>query len=152
MAICVGNTYLAVEGSAQTADEAIRLCGERLVKAGCVREGFAQSCIDREKEYPTGICTMTPVALPHSMSDDILKSSLCYLRLTKAVEFRRMDDERNTIKTRHVFNLAIDRGDHLKFLSKIVSLLQSPQLIGDLEVMDIDRAAAYLHDLIERED
>lgn len=146
-----GNRYLAIEGSAQSAEEAIRLCGDALVRAGCVREGFAQGCIDREKDYPTGICSEAPVALPHCMSDEIINSALCYLRLDEPVEFKRMDDYQETVKTRHVFNLAIDRGDHLKFLSRVISLLQDSAVVSRLENTDISEVALLLQGLIECE-
>ena len=55
--------FIAIEGASTTAVEAIRLCGAALESAGYVTDAFAQGCIDREANYPTGICTQIPVAL-----------------------------------------------------------------------------------------
>ena len=149
MATMVQSGYLAIEGSAETAEEAIGLCGRALVDAGFVHEGFARGCIDREVEFPTGICSEIPVALPHCMSEDIVESAVCYLRLTAPVAFRRMDDDASFIMTRHVFNLAIDRGDHLGFLSKIMGVLQDRDILLRIEQMPIREVAAYLKGHIE---
>lgn len=146
------NGYLAIEGSAATAEEAIRLCGNALSSAGYTLPGFAQGCIEREKEYPTGICSEVPVALPHCMSTDIVTNALCYLRLSEPVEFRRMDDDRVTVRTRHIFNLAIDRGDHLAFLSRVMGILQDVSVLRSLETMDINEVSEYLRMRVESEE
>ena len=149
MATKTQSGYVAIEGSVSTAEEAIRLCGSALVGAGFVNEGFAQGCVDREAEFPTGICSEIPVALPHCMSEDIIKSAVCYLRLAEPVAFRRMDNDESTVLTRHVFNLAIDRGDHLSFLSRIMGALQDPDILLGIEQMPIEEVAAFLKGLIE---
>ena len=151
MSVTEESKYLAIEGSASTAEEAIRLCGDELVRQGCVGDTFAQSCIDREVNYPTGICSEVPVALPHCASEDIQQNSVCYLRLTEPVKFYRMDDPDDFVMTRHVFNLAISRGDHLQFLSKIIGILQEPQVLTDMETMDIAEIGAFLRNLVENE-
>lgn len=142
--VSVDHRFLAIEGRAATADEAIRLCGVALERAGCVREGFAQDCIDRELSYPTGLPTEIPVALPHCQSDAIVQSTLCYLRLVEPVAFFRMDDEEVSILTRHVFNLAIRPGNHLDFLSNVILMLQRPEVLQQLEDMDIGAVADFL--------
>ncbi len=142
-------SYIAIEGMAHDAESAIRLCGKALQERGCVTDAFAQSCIDREGVFPTGICTEIPVALPHCKSDAILKSALCYLRLKEPVEFRRMDDDEETVATRHIFNLAIAPGDHLEFLAKTMQLLQDSNVVRSFESMDIQQVADYLESHIE---
>lgn len=138
--------FIAIEGAASSASEAIGMCGTALVEQGCVTDRFAQDCLDREADYPTGICTKIPVALPHCKSDAILKSALCYLRLTEPVEFRRMDDDEQTVLTRHIFNLAIAPGDHLEFLSKTMQLLSDDTVLERFEAMSIFDVAQYLRE------
>lgn len=138
--------FLAIEGAAATAEDAIRLCGAALERAGYVTDAFAQGCIDREVNYPTGICTEIPVALPHCKSEAILKSAICYARLDTPVSFRRMDDDEESVKTRHVFNLAIAPGDHLEFLSKTMQLLADKRVLEAFEDMPIAGVSAYLQE------
>lgn len=138
--------FIAIEGTAQTNIDAIRLCGAALEAKGYVTDAFAQGCIDREEHFPTGICTGIPVALPHCKSDAIVTSALCYLRLTEPVEFHRMDDDEQTVNARHIFNLAIAPGDHLEFLSKTMQLLADPSVLEAFENMTIDEVAGYLEE------
>lgn len=145
-ATCDGATkgFLAIEGSAKTSIEAIELCGRELERQGYVTDAFAQGCIEREVNFPTGICTDIPVALPHCKSDAIITSALCYLRLDSPVRFARMDDEEEFVETRHIFNLAIAPGDHLEFLSKTMQLLADPAVLASFENMSIGDVAEYL--------
>lgn len=138
--------FLAIEGSASNAEEAVQMCADKLMANGCVTADFAKNCLDREVDFPTGICTEIPVALPHCKSDAILRSSLCYLRLDKPVTFRRMDDDELTVETRHIFNLAIAPGDHLEFLAKTMQLLQDSRVLKSFESMDMEEIAGYLQE------
>ncbi|MEF2858421.1 PTS sugar transporter subunit IIA [Collinsella aerofaciens] len=140
----VAKGFLAIEGSAETAIEAIELCGSELERQGYVTGAFARDCIEREVSYPTGICTDIPVALPHCKSDAIITSALCYLRLDSPVRFARMDDEEEFVETRHIFNLAIAPGDHLEFLSKTMQLLADPAVLSGFENKPIGEVAEYL--------
>lgn len=128
---------IALEGRADDREEAIRLCGQALSRAGIAEDAFAEGCVRREREYPTGICTDIPVAIPHCRSDAILQSGVCYLRLEEPVEFGRMDDDEETVMTRSIFNLAITAGDHLDFLQKMMSIVGDEEFVAELEQADI---------------
>ena len=54
--------YLVIQGTANSSEEAITLCGEALHKAGIVGEDFGKACVEREKDYPTGLPTEIPTA------------------------------------------------------------------------------------------
>ena len=139
------NKYIAVEGKAADCEAAISLCGAALQEAGFVREGFAQECILREREYPTGLPTDIPVAIPHCQSGNIIKSGMCYLRLAESVEFHRMDDDEATIFTRHIFNLVIPGGgDHLDFLQQLMGVLSDPAIMSELERTPTDEVPALM--------
>ena len=58
--------YLVIQGTANSSEEAITLCGEALHKAGIVGEDFGKACVEREKDYPTGLPTEIPTAIPHA--------------------------------------------------------------------------------------
>ncbi|MGN1007560.1 MAG: PTS sugar transporter subunit IIA [Butyricicoccus sp.] len=139
------NKYIAIEGQALSCEEAIELCGQALCRAGYVAEGFSQACIDREKEYPTGLCTDIPVAIPHCKSETILHDGVCYLRLKEPVEFRRMDDDEETVVTRSIFNIAIQgANNHLEFLQQLMGVVTDAELIEQIEQMDIGEVPAVL--------
>lgn len=117
---------IALESHAEDREAAIRLCGRALFEAGLVGESFAEACVNREKERPTGICSDIPAAIPHCQSETITQSGVRYLRLDAPLEFRRMDDDYETIMTRSVFNLSIQSADdHLDFLQKMMGVLDT---------------------------
>ena len=43
---------------AKTNREALRKIVEHLMKEGYVEEGYLQKLLEREKQFPTGLCTM----------------------------------------------------------------------------------------------
>ena len=49
------NRYLVIHGFARDRYEAITMCGEALYKEGLVSEQFGTLCVEREKNYPTGL-------------------------------------------------------------------------------------------------
>lgn len=113
------NHYLAIEGEAKDWEEAISLCGQAIAKAGYADKTFMKACIEREKEYPTGLPSEVPVAIPHSKVDGIKDNCVCFLRLKNPVRFYRMDSDEESIETTAVFNLAIKDGDqHLEFYKR----------------------------------
>ncbi|MDO4169542.1 MAG: PTS sugar transporter subunit IIA [Lachnospiraceae bacterium] len=139
------NHYLAIEGEASNWEEAIRLCGEAIENAGYADGSFMDACIDREKEYPTGLPTEIPVAIPHSKVESIKENCVCLLRLKEPVEFRRMDDDEKRIQTRIIFNLAIKGGDtHLEFLQTLMSSIMDKEMIEQCMKKEIREIPEYL--------
>lgn len=140
------NKFIAIEGDVSSCEEAIQLCGRALCGAGFVADAFAQQCVDREREYPTGLCTDIPVAIPHCKSSAILKDGICYLRLREPVTFRRMDDDEETVSTRSVFNIAIQgANDHLDFLRQMMDIVTDSEMVARLESVAIEEAPALLN-------
>ncbi len=118
------NIYLATEGCAADWEEAIRLCGSHLMEYGSVGQDFVDGCVEREKEYPTGLPSDIPVAIPHCRSDAVRENSICFLRLKHPVRFQRMDDDMEYVEPRLIFNLAIKAADdHLEFLQKMMDFV-----------------------------
>lgn len=137
--------YIAIEGNTTSRDEAIKLCGDALYQAGFVEKDFYIDCINRENEYPTGLDTKSPVAIPHCQSDLINTSGVCYLRLDQPVKFHRLDDDTQSIVTRHIFNLAIKNGDdHLAMLSAMMECFSKAEFILRLEKEEIKNVPTLL--------
>ena len=87
------NRYLVIHGLARDRYEAITMCGEALYKEGLVSEQFGTLCVEREKNYPTGLPTEIPTAIPHAKDESITQNSVCFLKLDRPVSFKRMDDD-----------------------------------------------------------
>lgn len=139
------NRYLVIHGSAVDREEAIRMCGEALFREGLVSEQFAQLCINREKDYPTGLPTEIPTAIPHAKDVGIKESSVCFLKLDKPVAFRRMDDDTAEVETDMIFNLAIkDPNEHLAALQNMMAFLNDSEALLKCKELSDDELISYL--------
>lgn len=143
------NHYLVIEGEAADSSEAILLCANALHEQGLVGAAFGQKCIEREKEYPTGLPTEIPVAIPHCKDQETKDNSICFLKLRHPVTFRRMDDDRETIETRFIFNLAIaDAAEHLTVLQNLMGFLGDAEKLRTCMSLSGEALIAYLEKYI----
>lgn len=143
------NKYLVIHGSADSALEAISLCGNALLEAGLVGESFITGCMEREKEYPTGLPTDIPTAIPHCKDESIVQNSICFLRLDKPVMFRRMDDDEESVETDMIFNMAIkDPNEHLDALSNLMGFLTDEQAMLQCRTLSDEEVLAYMAEKI----
>lgn len=141
------NVYLATEGSADNWEQAITLCGEYMISQGSVNKDFMEACIEREKEYPTGLLADIPVAIPHSKAAGIKENCVCFLRLDKPVRFYRMDDSEEYVDTQLVFNLAIkEADDHLEFLQKLMQFVLDVDTLNKCSEIPLDEIPAFLEE------
>lgn len=139
------NIYLAFEGSANDSEEAIRLCGKHMMERGIVGQDFIDSCVAREKEYPTGLPADIPVAIPHCHAESIKENCVCFLRLDKPVRFYRLDDDEEYVETRLVFNLAIKAADdHLEFLQKLMDFVTSEGTLAQCNELPLEEIPAFI--------
>lgn len=138
-------TYLAIEGHADNWEQAIRMCGKRLVESGNVGPKFTDACLEREKDYPTGLPSEIPVAIPHGSSDDIKKNTVCFLRTDAPVRFTRMDDDEEFSDTQMIFNIAVKPGDdHLDFLQKFMGFVMDSDALQKCLELPLEEIPAYL--------
>lgn len=121
------NVYV-IEGKPRNWKEAIRRTSKVLFKNKCVTDGFFDSCIKRELEFPTGLNTLLPVAIPHTDDGDVLQTSVCLMRLKKPVKFHSMECIEKKIEVNFILNMAIsDGGAQLAALQRIISIFQDEE-------------------------
>ena len=144
------NIYLAAEGRAKTWKEAIELCGKYMMEEGMVDFRFIDACIEREKEYPTGLPSVIPVAIPHSKAEGIKQNCVCFLRLDKPVRFYRMDDTDQYCDTKLIFNLAMRSSDgHLEFLQNLMKFVLNRDMLSKCSQMPLDKIPDFLEQEME---
>lgn len=137
--------FLVAHGTADTAEEAIRICGKVLLQDGIVADSFIEKCVAREKRFPTGLPTDIPTAIPHCKDDSITENCICFLMLSHPVTFRRMDDDTETIETDMVFNLAIcDPNEHIDVLTNMMAFLGDTEALQKCRTLPDDQVIAYL--------
>lgn len=96
-----------IEGEARNKEEALRLTFQKLYEEGLVKESFYEGCVEREKQFPTGLDTPVPVAIPHTDSVHVISPAVCVLRLKKPVAFSLMEDDSRQAEAEFVFNMAL---------------------------------------------
>lgn len=107
----------------------LRQMAGRMALYGYVKEGFLESLLRREEEYPTGLClhqASCHIAIPHSDPEFVNMDAVAAAVLEKPVAFRRMDDCEQEVEVSLVIMLAIrDAGEHMQMLSGAVRMLQN---------------------------
>ena len=143
------NRYLVIHGFARDRYEAITMCGEALYKEGLVSEQFGTLCVEREKNYPTGLPTEIPTAIPHAKDESITQNSVCFLKLDRPVSFKRMDDDTQDVSTDMIFNLAIkDPNEHVQALQNMMGFLNDSEALLKCKSLSDEELIEYLQEKI----
>ena len=78
----------------------------RARQAGYIDDTFKQGLMKREEEYPTGLPTQVPIAMPHL--HDGCKQNFCGIAtLSSPVKFGCMGDPDTLLQVQHVFLFGI---------------------------------------------
>ena len=119
------------DGKANNWEEAIAISAQTLFDKGYVNSEFSLACINREKEFPTGIPSGIPFAIPHAESKFVHEDSLCVLRLKDSVDFFRMDDPDSAVPVRLVINLALQKDNNqITMLRKLMEAFMNDDFIN----------------------
>lgn len=118
---------------AETADEAIQILSKKLLEHGFVKPSFIKAVLAREMEYPTGLPTNPPVALPHTDPEHCLKSGIAVGVLSQPVTFGEMGRSSAFVDVRVVFVLSVvDPTQQVNVLSKLLDAFQTPIFLQSL--------------------
>lgn len=123
-----GDFNLCVDGNQSTYFETMI---QKLNEKKLVNEDFAQALRDREKQFPTGIETLTMgVAVPHVDSEFVLQNALFITAFHPAVEFNRMDEPSQQVKVSLSFLLLIkDVSAHTATLAQLTEVWKNSDLL-----------------------
>jgi len=138
--------------TARRAEEAIEILSDKLRAQGYVDDDYSAAVIKREHEFPTGLPTPIPVALPHTDAGHCRRSALAVGILRAPVEFHEMGNPENTLAVRAVFLLALaDPKDQVGWLQRFMRGLRDQSFLERLtktateqEVVDLVTAMLQL--------
>ncbi|TWT09254.1 PTS sugar transporter subunit IIA [Planomicrobium sp. CPCC 101079] len=133
---------VVIDLKAGSKEEVLEAMGKLLIGKGIVKEGFIESILQREKDFPTGLPTEPfGVAIPHTDGEMVNDSKIAFASLKTPVKFLAMgrNDERIDVKV--VFMLALKTPeDQLEMLQKLVGLFQDPQTVMEMaEIKDAEQ-------------
>lgn len=141
--------YIILRGSAVGWKDAILHCAQALERAGMVGPDFGKNCIEREEEYPTGLPTAVPVAIPHCRDETVTENAVCVLIPDSPVSFHRMDEEEETIPVEIIFTLALNDPDgHIDMLRNLAGLFKSKEKMEDFKKKSNEEMMRYLEKYI----
>lgn len=138
----------------ETVDELIETAGRAAVELGYAEEGFVEDVIAREKEYPTGLNAVMPIAIPH-VGTHCLKSFLSVTTLKKPIGFEPMDGRGDQLDVQIVFMFGlVDHRDQVTVLKKLAQMFKDKEALTRLVSAETAAAgcgiiADYLGDLVE---
>lgn len=116
-----------VRPSAGEAQSLLRLMAEQAVEQGYARPSFPDAVVAREKEFPTGLPTPVPVAIPHSDPEHVLRPGLAVAYLDPPVEFVEMASDGTTLPCRlAVMLLVTSPPEQVEVLNRVVGVFQDP--------------------------
>lgn len=134
-----------VEGSAESWQEAIQITSRILLEENCVYDDFYESCVEREKNYPTGLTEYCPIAIPHTSKEHVKQEAICALRLAHPVSFHRMDDSESIVQAKYILNLAfLNDNEHIELISRIVRCIKDTEFVNEMDKMTIEELEIFL--------
>ncbi|MDR3551724.1 MAG: PTS sugar transporter subunit IIA [Clostridia bacterium] len=114
---------------ASNAEEVIRLLSGLALKKGYVNALFIEKILEREQEYPTGLQTAVPIAIPH-VHDGCSKSFFAMAAMAEPVDFGAMDGSEEPVKAELVFLFGItDPSRQTAVLRRFSTLFQKEELL-----------------------
>ena len=116
--------------------------------------GLSPGCLNREKEYPTGLPTNgVGVAIPHAEIKYVLKPGIAVATLRTPVKFNVMGNPDEQVDVKLIFMLAIkDPNVQISILKKLVSIFQEEQLLVKLiDIKNEEEFADILNSIINED-
>ncbi|WP_429973937.1 PTS sugar transporter subunit IIA [Enterococcus sp. AZ163] len=109
-----------------------QLAGE-MAAHGMVEDCYGKSVLEREREFPTGVPTPVPIAIPHSERSQVFKAGIGVAVLKNSAKFASMEDPNLFLEVKVVFMLAASLNDeHLYMIKDIMEIIQDTQVVQQL--------------------
>jgi len=124
-------TMIITNCNAKSDVEVISLLSDLAQEQNYVNEQFKEKILEREKDYPTGLPTEIPIAIPH-VHDGCLKSFFSVAVLNEPVGFASMDGSEEQIMAKIIFLFGITDPSHqTAVLRKFCTIFQDVNRLGE---------------------
>lgn len=135
---------------AENSEQVIRELGKRVLAKGYIDEEFIENLLAREKEFPTGLETAYPIAIPH-VGGHCHKSFLAVAVLKNPVTFMAMDGTGKELPVRCVFLFGITDPEHqVEVLKKFIFAFREEENLKIIhEATDNNEALKILKTLLD---
>ena len=118
-------------GNATQALEKIAQCGDT---NGLFKPSWLDAVIKRELEFPTGLPTIIPVAIPHTDSIHVNADGVGFFKLTTPIEFGEMGSLDDKVQVKMILPLLITNpAEQVDLLMTVIGALQNPEFLNALD-------------------
>jgi len=134
---------------AKDSTEVIKELGKRVLAKGYIEEEFIEKLLEREENFPTGLETACPFAIPH-VGGFCNTSFLSFAVLKEPVIFNAMDGSGKELSVRCVFMFGItDPQGQVEVLKKFIFAFREEENLKKLQEMtDAKETLKYLKSLL----
>lgn len=125
-----------LDNSIKTYQEVINASGSYLLEKDYIQADYITACIDREKDYPTGLLMSNGIglAIPHANNQLVKSDAISLVRSSKGVEFGQMEDSDLKVSCQLIFNLALSTSNqHLTILQRLFALFQDENFVENCQ-------------------
>lgn len=120
---------ILLQVDAASSQEIIELLGNALITYKFARSDLVENILAREKEFPTGINTGIPFAIPHTEPKFTLKKGVAVATLKHPVKFREMGNPEKSLNVSIVLMPVLtDRESDEREFYRMLQLLEDPKV------------------------
>lgn len=124
--------FTDLDGS--TKEHVISQLADRLLAAGNVKDSYKHAVLEREEEYPTGLCLGEYcIAIPHTFAEHVNKPAIAVAKLIHPVTFVEMGTTDTHLDVSLVMMMAISNPEEqVGLLKKILRLFSNEEVLKTL--------------------
>lgn len=142
---------VTLDMEAKTSKDVINNLGKLMHDKNYVKDSYIDAVIAREEELPTGLNIGNfYVAIPHTDSNHVNKSSIAIATLKSPVEFSEMINPEGKINVELVFLLAVkDPKEQVTLLKSLMAIFKNKKLLIEIKnAKDKLEVAKLLKDVV----
>lgn len=132
--VIISEDLMEINLDAPSKETAIKVLADKLKALDYVNNDYYENVIRREKNFPTGLPTVIPIALCHTEREFVKQSALAVGTLKHPIEFQEMGAPERNVKAEIIFLLALnDPKDQVPWLRKMITVFKSKEVMDKIK-------------------
>ena len=132
--VIISEDLMEINLDVSSKETAIKVLADKLKALDYVNDDYYDNVIRREKNFPTGLPTVIPIALCHTEREFVKQSALAVGTLKHPIEFQEMGAPERNVKAEIIFLLALnDPKDQVPWLRKMMTVFKSKEVMDQIK-------------------
>ena len=128
-------SFSAIDLRASTPNALLHEIADMGTRAMLVKASWAKAVLLREREFPTGLPTPIPVAIPHTDSVHVITDGIGFFRAIKPIKFGEMGATDQFVDVQIIIPLLIsNHEEQVNLLMKVITAVQDEKFVAKLLV------------------